>query len=36
MAVMLVWQAWVEAALLQEAAGLSLLLPPGTHWDFSP
>lgn len=28
-------QAWVEAALLQEAAGLSLVLPPGTCWEFS-
>lgn len=36
MAVTLVWQVWVEAALLQETAGLSLVLPPGTRWDFSP
>lgn len=36
MAVMLVWQDWVKAALLQEAASLSLVLPPGTRWDFSP
>lgn len=32
----LVWQAWVETGLLQEAAGLSLVFPLGTHRDFPP
>lgn len=33
---MLLWPAWVRSVLPQEAAGLNLVFPSGTHWDFSP